>query len=260
MCELLGLSNEEKIRTSALLTEFFSHACDNPHGWGAAVFEDSRPEIVKAPESAAESSEAAQTAERGFDADLLLAHIRYATKGSISMENTHPFVMKDLSGTEWVLAHNGTIFEGDVLSGYVRGQHGETDSERILMYFIDSMDSEIRRACSPLRTSDKARVLEKVLQDITPGNKVNLLISDGRSLYAHTNYRGSLHIIQQGGAVTISTKPLRSAAAGSWHELPLNTLMVFEKGKLTYRGVPHDNEYFEDEDKTRMLFLDYASM
>ena len=127
-----------------MLTEFFSHAVDNPHGWGTAVYKAGKAEVLKGPESAAASVEAEKTAEKGFDTDLLLAHIRYATKGAVSLENTHPFVLKDISGTEWVFAHNGTVFESDLLSGYVHDQKGETDSERIFRYIIDSLNGEIR--------------------------------------------------------------------------------------------------------------------
>lgn len=260
MCELFGLSSKEKVRTTALLTEFFSHAKDNPHGWGAAVFGGGKAEVVKEPVPAAESSAAKAFAGKHRDACLLLAHIRYATKGAVSSENTHPFVMKDIGGEEWVLAHNGTIFGCEALSGYIHDQQGETDSERILLYLIESLNMRMREKGESLTNEEKAEVVRKVLMEITPGNKVNLLISDGKLLFVHTNYRGSLMYIMTDGAVTISSKPLWAALPETWEEVPLNTLMAFEKGRLIYRGEPHDNEYFEDEERTRMLFLDYANM
>lgn len=262
MCELFGFSSEEKIRPVLMLKEFFSHGKDNPHGWGAVVFGEGRAEIVKEPLSAAASRKAENFAENVPAADLFMAHIRLATKGQITMDNTHPFVMKDDSGCEWVLSHNGTIFGSDALSGYVHRQAGETDSERILMYLIDRLDRVTAKAktANRLTADEKISVIEEVIKEITPDNKVNILISDGTSLYAHTNYRGSMNVMEISGLAAVSSKPLSGAPAENWEELPLNTLMVYEKGRLIYRGIPHGNEYFEDEERTRALFLDYANM
>lgn len=293
MCELLGLSSKDRANTAGLLTEFFSHAAENPHGWGAAVFDGGKARTVKEPVSAEESTEAKKIAEDGLQTDLLIAHIRYATKGAVSIENTHPFYMSDISGREWVLAHNGTIFESEELSAFVHDQQGETDSERILLYLVERLNAWIRgrfaRHDDPSKTSSAARtvgaadlfdaptevsgnngtpasasdifgVVEGVIREITPKNKVNLLISDGRFLYVHTNYRGSLFYIQKDGAAAVSTRPLREALPGDWEEVPMNTLMVFEKGSEIYRSKAHGNEYFEDEERIRELFLDYALM
>lgn len=38
----------------------------------------------------------------------LLAHIRYATQGQVSLENLHPFV-RELWGISWCFAHNGDV-------------------------------------------------------------------------------------------------------------------------------------------------------
>ena len=46
-----------------MLKEFFSHAADNPHGWGAAVFSKGEAEIVKEPLSALASRKAEDFAE-----------------------------------------------------------------------------------------------------------------------------------------------------------------------------------------------------
>ena len=280
MCELFGLSSKEKVRPSLMLKEFFSHAADNPHGWGAAVFSKGEAEIVKEPLSALASRKAEDFAEAAPDTELIIAHIRLATKGQVTMDNTHPFVMKDRSGTEWVLAHNGTIFGSDALSGYVHTQIGETDSERILMYIIDSLNEKLRGSrkgsdaqaisrlssedpqgnAAALTTDEKISVIEKVIKDITDDNKVNILLSEGQFLYAHTNYRGSLKALSANGIAAVSSKPLEAVSPEGWEELPVNTLMVYRKGQLIYRGVPHENEYFEDEERTRALFLDYANM
>ena len=40
----------------------------------------------------------------------------------------------------------------------------------------------------------------------------------------------------------------------------MNTLLAFESGRCKYTGKPHENEFFDSEEKMRMLFLDYAGL
>lgn len=75
----------------------------------------------------------------------MIAHIRLATRGTIGYENTHPFVMGDISGRRWTLAHNGTIFEGSCLSSLSHRQQGQTDSERILSYTIGRVNEKLEQ-------------------------------------------------------------------------------------------------------------------
>ena len=215
------------------------------------------PEIYKAPEKAAESRALKWILENPVDSELLMAHIRLATKGQIEIRNTHPFIEKDRSGIKWTLVHNGTIFECSELSGYLHTQKGETDSERILLCLTDRMNRAAALKGSRLTEDDRIRIVEDMFNDITPENKVNVLISDGRLLYAHSNLRRSLYMLKQGGSAYFSTKPL---SRGLWEELPLSTLLVYKDGEQIYEGTPHGNEFVETEEKMRFLFLDYAGM
>merc|ERR1712238_536031 len=38
----------------------------------------------------------------------MMAHIRYATQGEVSLENVHPF-QRELWGINWCFAHNGEV-------------------------------------------------------------------------------------------------------------------------------------------------------
>ena len=55
---------------------------------------------------------------------------------------TVKIVMPDNRGRSWTLAHNGTIFDFPHLDDFKEAQEGQTDSERVLYYFLD----EINRA------------------------------------------------------------------------------------------------------------------
>ena len=259
MCELFGANHADKGMVNDLLKEFFTHGVTNPHGWGIASFYGRSISVEKQPEAAHESKYLRQRLSADISADSLLAHIRHATVGSLEYENSHPFVMEDESGRDWTLIHNGTIFECDLLNKYVSLQKGQTDSERILHYLVDRMneamwDGDVKITISP---EDRFRIFDRLVDDITDGNKVNLLIYDGDYMYMHTNYKDSLNICQKGDGVIVSTRPLDDDV---WRPLPLNTPVAYKDGKEVYRGHDHGHEFIDSEEKMKYLFLDYSGL
>lgn len=257
MCELFGASSRNKTDCRIPLQEFYSHGDTNPHGWGIVLPGETDFFLKKEAVSSIRSSYLENILRFPVEADLLLAHIRLATKGSIEYNNTHPFLLKDASGITWALIHNGTIFESEVLSKYVFRQLGQTDSERILDYLVDNINSGIDEKGRSLTVEERIQIVEKTLVTITPENKVNIILSDGNLLYAHSNYKGGLHWKEDCNRVLIST---RSLDRGDWQELPINTLFVYDRGSLIYEGVPHENEFFDSEEKLKYLYLDFAGI
>ena len=300
MCELFGVSSIRTIHLNGLLEEFFSHGREHPHGWGMAFFNAYGVALEKEPSPSFKSLYLKHRLTVPIDTAAFIAHIRLATKGSLEYQNTHPFVRKDKTGRTWTLAHNGTIFDCDILNKYVRSQSGSTDSERILMYIVDRINAAISKkidktiditldqtidetlndksnktaslqhgsnappstkdaTCesSELTAGERFAVVDSVIHEITPENKVNLLLYDGELLYAHTNYKDSLHYSQRDGGVILSTRPLSTLR---WSKVPMNTLLAFKEGRVEYTGVPHKNEFFDSEEKMRLLFIDYSSL
>ncbi len=186
----------------------------------------------------------------------MIAHIWLATRGNINYENSHPFVMRDNCNRIWTLAHNGIIFDCDLLNSFVHIQQGQTDSERILSYIVSCMN-EASKIKNELSSQDRFELIDKVICEITPENKVNLLLYDGELMYVHTNYKNSLYRCQKGEAVVISTTPLDHDI---WENVPMNTLTAYRDGKQVFIGTNHKNEFFETEEKMRLLFLDFASL
>jgi predicted glutamine amidotransferase len=100
-----------------------------PDGTGLGWFEeDGTAEVLRHPIAAYEDRAFAQEA-REVRSRTFLAHVRFASTGGLSVENTHPFVMEGR-----MLAHNGVIQDLDVLDEHLGDArslvHGETDSER----------------------------------------------------------------------------------------------------------------------------------
>lgn len=257
MCELFGISSKEKIQLNDLLREFFSHGIDHPHGWGMAFFFGNAVSLEKQPELACKSVYLRQRLRAEIAADNMIAHIRLATRGNLDYENTHPFVLRDNSDRTWTLAHNGTIFECDVLNRFVHEQQGGTDSERILAYIVSRVNDLQEQKKRDLSQEERFRLLDEIVHEIAPENKINLLIYDGEIMYVHTNYRKSLHRRKKGRAIVISTRPLDREV---WEELPMNTLLAYRDGELLYTGTKHGNEFVDSEEKMRLLFLDFANL
>lgn len=134
--------------------------------------------------------------------------------------NCHPFVGRDNRGRVWTLAHNGTVFRGDALGPYFAAQEGRTDSERLLLLLLDRVGARqdaLGRALGPEERFAEFAVLAR---ELSPGNKLNLLVYDGEALYAHANAAGSLHLREDpSGAAVLSTRPLGSG--DGWAPLPL---------------------------------------
>lgn len=257
MCELFGISSVEKIQLNDLLRKFFSHGVDHPHGWGMAFLSGNTVSIEKQPENSCKSNYLRQRLRAKIVEDKLIAHIRLATIGSMDYENTHPFVMMDNSDRTWTLAHNGTIFESEALKPFVQEQQGQTDSERILCYIISRVNAVQERQKRLLTQKERFHLVDEIICEISPENKLNLILYDGDILYVHTNYRDSLFRCQKGAAVVFSTKPLDWDI---WERIPMNTLLAYQSGKLIYTGTNHGNEFIESEEKMRLLFLDFANL
>ncbi len=111
-----------------------------PDGTGLGTFEaDGRPVVSKQPLAAYEDQQFAREA-REVHSRTFVAHIRYASTGGLTPENTHPF---EQAGR--LFAHNGVIGDLQALEqrlGDARALvKGQTDSER---YFA-LITSEIER-------------------------------------------------------------------------------------------------------------------
>lgn len=256
MCELFGVSSQRRLELNELLWEFFSHGVNHPNGWGMAFFYGNAVSLEKQPEGSHKSAYLRQRLQSKVEADNMIAHIRLATRGNITYENSHPFVMRDNSDRTWTLAHNGTIFDCDLLNPFAHVQQGQTDSERILSYIVSRMNEAIEKK-KELSQQERFELVDNIICEITPENKVNLLLYDGELLYVHTNYKNSLYSCQKSGAVVISTTPLDHHV---WESVPMNTLIAYQDGKQVLTGQNHKNEFFETEEKMRLLFLDFANL
>ena len=142
----------------------------HPDGWGLAYYASNIPHIIKSTASA-ETDELFKSISGIVTSQTVLAHIRKATNGKLSIINTHPFQYG-----RWTFAHNGNIknFE-NVKQQLVKKHHsslsayylGDTDSEAIFFLILTYLNEAIDLNDS---TPDIAKImiqLELALEDLT---------------------------------------------------------------------------------------------
>lgn len=240
MCELFGFCAAKNYDLTKWLKEFYSHSPNHPDGWGLATFYGNAVSVEKEPICANDSTYLMNRLSVPVEESLLLSHIRKASVGALEFSNCHPFVKRDAGDRCWTLIHNGTIFQSEVLEKYTQVQRGSSDSERILLYIIENIDSLENRLGRAATSKERFDVVESSIAEIAPGNKVNLMIYDSEQFYVHANMASSLHYLELSDGIMLSTKPLSDE---SWHEVPLSTVIVYRDGREIFRGEDRHHVY-----------------
>ncbi|MBR6223924.1 MAG: class II glutamine amidotransferase [Lachnospiraceae bacterium] len=257
MCELFGVTANRRVNINELLGMFFSHSVEHRNGWGLAFLDDASVSIEKEPVRASDSFYLRNRLTGRIETARCMAHIRKATMGEVSFNNTHPFSRRDEAGRCWVLVHNGTIFEAPVLSSYQYKQEGQTDSERILMYIVDEVNKHYEDEMNSFDVNERIRLVDRIVKKLAPENKLNIILYDGDYFYVHKNEEGTLYKSEKNGAVIFSTHPLKG---DSWEEVPGNQLFVYKDGELIYEGKKHPYSYVQDPEKMKLLYLGFAGL
>lgn len=242
MCELFGVSSAKPIKINTYIVELAAHSCDNPHGWGFANFRDHKVTLHKHPGKASESPQIKAFLKEEIWVNKFFAHIRMGTRGVRSYLNCHPFTGVDCKGRQWTLQHNGTIFT-DILDEYEYLQIGETDSERILMYLLDKVNGAEQRVGRDLTPEERFKLVDQLVLELAPHNKLNLMIYDGEFMYVHCNLLNTLHEKLVDGARIFATVPLDE---GGWQPIPFMQLVVYKNEQLVFQGTKHNYEYIHD--------------
>ena len=139
MCQLLGMSCTSPAFSYSVLSPFVQRGGKtdiHAHGWGMAYYQHNSNNLNGAVSqlqtikdvSPAATSPIAQSILTQSKSELLtrdmIAHIRYATVGDVSVENVHPF-QRQLFGVDFVFAHNGDVpivNEDDLWLGSIKGE------------------------------------------------------------------------------------------------------------------------------------------
>ncbi|MBQ3970051.1 MAG: class II glutamine amidotransferase [Clostridia bacterium] len=255
MCMLFAVSSPGELTINNYLKSFYAFSDKHPHGWGLACVDTNNITVEKESISAGKSNFLKERLSEPIETKLLLAHIRYATIGNIEHKNCHPFRGKDNRLRHWVLIHNGTIFDYPPLSKYTKIQKGDTDSERIFLYLLDKINE--RQTDSRLAFDERFDLIESIVRDMAPNNKLNLIFTDGKYLYVHTNCRDTLYYLEKDGSTFFCTAPITNE---NWKKLPFCTLLAYKNGKLFREGAPHTGEYIESPENIKLLYQIFSNL
>ncbi len=119
-------------------------------GWGLAFYEGRGVRAFHDSMPAAHSPVAALIKEYPCKTLNMLSHLRYATVGSVALENVHPF-QREMWGISFIFAHNGDLpkfslsnrqnpcWLGDVPGPTIYNPIGDTDSEAFFCAILNAL-------------------------------------------------------------------------------------------------------------------------
>ena len=193
MCQLLGMNCNVPTDIVFSFTGFATRGGrtdSHNDGWGIAFFEGAGVRHFVDHEAAVASPIAELIKRCPIKSKNVIAHIRKATQGRVSLENCHPFV-RELWGHYWVFAHNGDLKNfAPTLDGAFRPV-GTTDSEWAFCYLLQELRRRFRDTPPPLAALTEA--LRELCAEIAAYGTFNMMLSDGSALFAHCSTQ--LHYI-----------------------------------------------------------------
>ena len=234
MCRVFGCVSADPVSVRHELLE-----ADNPlirqseehdSGWGMAVYDragGAEPHLVRFPNAAHTDGDfVAATDLRGR---IFNVHVRRATMGGLTLENTHPFSLGSYS-----FGHNGTVLEYTRLRGPGMCEpRGDTDSEQVFNLLMH--DYEPADPVGSLR-----RTLETVVFS-SPFSGVNFLFSDGERLFAYRLGIFELHWLARPGRLLVASERV---TAEPWHTVRQDVLLTLDPDNL---DEPHAERLLGDD-------------
>lgn len=172
---------------------------EHPDGWGLAFYVGGVPQVARGVGSAF-ADEDFENLCHFISSETVVAHVRKASVGPLTLENTHPFEYGP-----WVMAHNGTVprfeevrpvLEAKVAPWLRARLGGDTDSERYFLLFLTHLAARADPLSPAVELAVVLDALDAAVADIHDACRgfdeapsVNAVISNGRLLAAHRQGR-----------------------------------------------------------------------
>ncbi len=217
MCRIFGFRSVlfSKVHTSLVSAEnaLMGQSRRHPDGWGLVYYIADTPHVVKSTVTA-ESDDLFRHVSGIVTSQTVLAHIRKATHGKLTLLNTHPFQYG-----RWTFAHNGNIKNFDSVKKALIDEVapefkpyclGETDSELIfhlilsfinkqvdihaqlpeLKLVMEGISEAVKRICEivgELSVKDSGIPSENYLTFVISNGPIMIAMNGGMSLYYSTH-------------------------------------------------------------------------
>ena len=202
MCRLFGFRSviPSQVHRSLLAADNALHKQSerHPDGWGVAYYVDGAPHVTKS--AAGAMDDALFRRVSGIvSSETVVAHIRKATQGSMTVLNSHPFQYG-----RWVMAHNGDVprfpevretLELAIAPRLRRFILGDTDSERVFFLFLTELSKYgelggrlgIEEVVRSLR--DTVTLVRQLADSDAARSLLTLLVTNGQVMAAHQGGR-----------------------------------------------------------------------
>ena len=202
MCRLFGMTSGSELVSA---TFWLLDAPDslevqsrrNADGSGIGFFDQAgRPVLDKQPEPAFGDAEFLREAKQATSTTFV-AHVRWATAGGRTTQNTHPFAMRGR-----IMAHNGGFGEiarlDEQLGPYRELVLGDTDSERYFALITQQIDAHGGDVGAGITAA------ARWIADRLPVSSLNAIVATPGELWA-LRYPGqhALHVIERPAGASI---------------------------------------------------------
>lgn len=209
MCQLLGMNCNIPTDVTFSFKGFARRGGGTDHhsdGWGIAFFEDKGLRHFVDHQPAVDSPVAELIRRYPIKSKNVIAHIRKATQGVVSLQNCHPFV-RELWGRYWVFAHNGDLkdFRPRLHSHF--HPVGDTDSEHAFCWIMQEL-AKSHASVPPV--NELTLTLKELSGRLASHGTFNFLLSNGQALWCHAST--SLYYIERRhpfGEAQLSDEDLR---------------------------------------------------
>ncbi|POY47401.1 class II glutamine amidotransferase [Avibacterium paragallinarum] len=184
MCHLLGMNcntptdivfSFEGFRRRAGLTDCHSD------GFGIAFFEGKGVRIFRDNKAGHSSPIADCVKQYHIKSFNVIAHIRKATQGAVTIENTHPFI-REIWGENWVFAHNGNLTSIPDMSESFCQPIGSTDSEAAFCYMAEQLKNRFRKKPTE---EEIFQTIQEITKELAQNGTFNFILSNGNWMIAH---------------------------------------------------------------------------
>ena len=213
MCELFAMSSRRPT-TVGFSLELLARrgGAEGPHGdgWGVGYYAGSDVLLLREPSAASESVLVRHIEQHGPPSELVISHIRLATRGERALHNPQPF-LRELGGRSHMFAHNGELDGLQGLPGAANPRFrtiGSSDSEAAFCSLLYSLATSWDGVgAEPPPAEERLDIVAGFAARLRKLGIANFLYADGDVLFAHSDHRippgtedvmPGLHVLERG--------------------------------------------------------------